>query len=630
MNANRHILFFILGLALGLTILSAASSAVSLNVTIVERGKIVSFYDQYYVYQLNGTARITNPTNTSLFNIELPFYLSTLDVRTNYSKTGNYMTPSGIFLYGLGPLASETFHYRLVGISTEDLSSNGRSVLANGIESLDPRIYSNLMGTLKKAPFEDPALTGHASSRLISVELRNPTDFDYTIAQVEVIKTPSLDPNQEIARWSFTGRKPTLVGGEGWDFDFIDQNATEGEVYWLSTDIYMDQIQVTAWSNISRYDQEDLFIILSNVTVNETANLSLPLLFDRVYLRKLVSKTLMVPGETVNITLIVNNLEPRDVSVKVTDPIPSGFDVLAITEGTVTGSNATWDITLPMGTAKRLRYSLRYTDEESLGLDYFKPAQLVYDGKTYYSQGVPFIRKYIPEKRIFVQKKVRFLSGEEVQVTLSLQNLGESPLENIMVKEYILSAAEFREISILPVERGLWRIERLNQSQTWETTYVTDKPSILNTLPEVYGVPKASVLQTIILSNEVKSDFKVISTRVAEVAAILILGLIIALYFVPANAFSRIRREQSRDLRVMSKELDSLKERTGGRSEEAKPIRTSGVLVSPPEAKHASKLESPERLARHAALEKTKEELERMKKDSKESGKQQETTTGKK
>jgi len=608
---------FLFALALLLSVTAVA--ATEINVTIDERGKIVSFYDQYYVYQLNGTVSITNPSNHTLNNIELPLYVSTLDVRTNYSKSYNYMSPNEIYVYKLGPESTETFNYRLLGISTEDLSRDGDSVLANGIEMLQPKVYSNLMGSLKKAPLEDPAYTGR-NARLISVELRNPTDYEYNIEKVEVIKTAEMDPNAELDHWSFTGDKEVLKAYEGWDFDFIDKNASQGEVYWLSTDIYIDQILINASSNISRFDQDDLFFFQPNATLNESYNESVPLLSDRIYLRKTASTTLMTPGQTVNMTVLVNNLEPRPVSFTVRDKVPGGFEVLSVDDGRMAGRNATWNVTLSAGTAKRLKYRLRYEDPDTLGLDYFPPATLTYMGKEYYSQNIPFVRKYIPEKRVFVQKKVKFLSGDEVRVTLSVQNLGESSLENVMLKDHLLSTAEFREITQAPVERATWRIGRLNRSSTWETTYVTDRMSVFNAVPELYGVPRSAVMQTVILSNFVSSSFSIVSTHAVEIIGIVSLIVIFVLYFVPPSFFSRTKRRQKRDLRLMSGELRSLRDKTDyhNQSLEQGSQRQAGSALRPEQTEQQqprhSFREDPRRQRRHESLEKTAEKLESVKK----------------
>ncbi|MFP4523848.1 MAG: hypothetical protein ACLFO2_00835 [Candidatus Woesearchaeota archaeon] len=610
---------FLLVAALLLSVTAVAAS--DINVTIDERGKIVSFYDQYYIYQLNGTVSITNPSNHTLNNVELPLYVSTLDVRTNYSKTYNYMSPSEIYVYKLGPESTETFNYRLVGISTEDLSKDGDSVLANGIEMLQPKVYSNLMGSLKKAPLEDPAYTGR-DARLISVELRNPTDYEYNIEKVEVIKTDEMDPNAELDHWSFTGDKEVLDPYEGWDFDFIDKNASEGEVYWLSTDIFIDRILINASSNISRFDQDDLFFFEPNATLNESYNESVPLLSDRVYLRKTASTTLMTPGQVVNMTVLVNNLEPRSVSFTVRDRVPSGFEVLGVDDGRMAGRNATWNVTLSAGSAKRLKYRLRYEDPDTLGLDYFPPATLTYKGKEYHSQNIPFIRKHVPEKRVFVQKRVKFLSGDSVRVTLSVQNLGESSLENVMLKDHLLSTAEFREITQNPVERGTWRIGRLNRSSTWETTYVTDRMSVFNAVPELYGVPRSAVMQTVILSNFVSSSFSIVSTHAVEIIGIVSLIIIFVLYFVPPSYFSRTKRRQQRDLRLMSGELRSLRDKTDyhNQSLEQEPQRQAGPALRPEQTEpqpRRSFRDDPHRQRRHESLEKTAEKLEGVKKELK-------------
>jgi len=617
MNTTKgRIAVFFFTLSILFVFSSSFALADNVQVNISEGGKIVSYYDEYYIYQLNGTVEVYNPSNLTVYNIELPIYVSTLAVRTNYTKEGNFLTPNKLFIYALDPNSSEIFHYRLLGISTEDLSTNNESVLANGIVMFQPKIYSNLFGTLKKAPFEDSGVTGNTKTRLISVELRNPTDFVYNIDKVEVIKSSGLDMTIELDKWDFTGQKAQLQAREGWDFDFADTNATEGEVYWLSTDIYLDEIEINQKSNITRFDQDDLFEVLSNTTLNVTINETIEFLSNRVYLRKLVTKTLMVPGEVVDITVIVNNLEPKDIELTVHDPLPKGFDVLSVEKGRIVNDTAEWDVSLSSGTAKRLRYQVKYTNNDLLGVDYFMPAYLDYRGDTVYSQSIPFVRKYIPEKKVFIQKKVNFLSGEEVQVTLSVQNMGETKLKKLMIKEALLSTAEFREISKPPTGRGMWTIEELNQSATWETTYITDKMSVLNAVPDVYGVAQSSVLQTIILSNEISSRFKELPTNFIEILGILALVIILGLYFLPASFFSRTRKHQKKELRSMAGEIRTLHNKTSAPQESLH--KHSSVIQPPRQAQigssEQSRLQDPARVARHEALDSTKEDLERVKK----------------
>ncbi len=598
-----------------------------LEITINETGKITSFYDQFYIYQLEGNLSVHNPTEFELFNIELPYYLSTLSVRANYSSAENYMAANKLFVYSLNPNQTVRFAYRIVGITTEDLSTNNESILKNGLLSQQPKIYSNLFGTLKKADFEDATYTGRNNTRLVSVEFRNPTGFNYTIDKVEVIKTLVNDPNAEIDRWSFTGQKNRLLSFEGWDFDFLDTDAYEGEIYWLNTDIYVDQIKIEASSNISRYDQDDLFEVISNATLNETVeNETFKFLADRIYLRKLSTSTLMTPGDIVNMTVVVNNFKPQKIAVSVIDPVPSGFEVVKVYSGKKSGDNITWNANISSGTLKRLKYTLRYTDEGSLGLDYFRPAMLTFDGKTFYSQSIPFVRKYIPSERVFVQKSVKFLTGEEVQITINMKNMGESDLHNIVVKEHLLSSAEFREITVPPEERGLWRIENLDQGSDWETSYITDRASVLNTMPEIYGISQGAVMQTIILSNLISSTFSLIPTSIVEIVSVIILGVIIVLYFLPANFFSRTVKRQKRDLGVMSHELDNLKHSTEDRGVSLhSPVQQQAPQQSKPIVAPNQHMQDPARVARHNALdetasllEKSKEKLENKPKEPKE------------
>lgn len=539
----------------------------SIYVDIQESGKITSFYNEYFIVHVEGNITITNPTNSSIYDLNFELYLSSLDVKI-VNGSDNFLINSQLLqVYEIPPLSSLTFDYKIVGITTEDLSSNNQSVLKNAITRMNPKIYSNLMGSLQKAQLENESITGQAA-RVVSVNYLNPTGLRYNLGHINVIKTSMMNPNEPIATWpNLQAQKGTLAPYENFVIDIYDTNATEGEIYWLDSDIYTNDIIFTGSVNLSRFDQDDIYTLEENHTVNATpsnrSTATLPVLEQRVYLRKFVDKKLVVPGEEVKVDLVVNNLGTEVIEGALKDFIPSGFEfVSSDNSGTGTNSESNFNVRLDPNSAKRYRYVLKYGDEDSLGVDYFKAAELQYGGKTIYSQVVPFVRKYLPEKKLFVQKSVKFLNDDEVQVIIQVQNMGESDIYNLIVKEFLANDNEFKEITQAFESKGVWKIVKLAQGATWEVSYVTDRTNVLNTFPSIFGVAKASILQTIILSNVITSKFKVMETTLIEIIGVISLLAILVTYFLPVNYFRRKTSKQVDSLRVMGSEIRSLKDRT--------------------------------------------------------------------
>jgi len=518
-----------------------AQSADEMTFYMYEGGKITSFYDDYYIYRINGNISITNPTNVSIQPFTIPLYLSTLDIK-DINTSLDFFKGGKLVLAGIGPRTTVTIPYKIVGISTEWLNIGNKSILYNAITYFDSKVYSSLMGSLKKGPLEQFNVTGR-NARIITARFDNPTGFRYFIDKVKIIKTPGVDITNELRVWNFPEddefdkTRTTLEPYETWVVDFLDKNASEGEVYWLTSDIYMKDLVFLQNHSIRLYDQDDLFIPFNDTNITENETDKIGLLSDRLFIRKFSSLQLINPTDVVNITLVVNNLEPHDVSIRIEDEILDGFKVVNLPPNSelIVRDNKTFiliNANVSYSESRRIVYQVEYVDFESVGQDFFPSAELTYKNKSFYSQRVYFIRQYIPEKRVFVQKRLKYMEGDDVEVKLMVQNMGESKIEHLVLKEFLEASDEFKEISVAFENKGVWKIETLGQGEIWEVRYVTNQNTNLNSLPELYGVPKESILKTIILNNMVKTGFFTSAAKVIEyigLTVVVVTGLIVIL-----------------------------------------------------------------------------------------------------
>lgn len=542
-------------------------SADGFDINVTEKGKVTSFYDSYYIARINGSLTITNPSENEFFNVIIPLYLSSYTIRSANNTPTNFIDETGIYILSLPANSSISFDYRIGGISTEDLTAGGKALLETAISAYDLKIYSNVLGSLFKAPFEDLALTGRNNTRLISVHLTNPSSFEFNVDMIKVIKTPSLDPSVQLDSWDFSSQMSTLPPRQTSEFDFFDENAFEGEVYWLQTDIYLDEINLYSNPNITSFDQDDLFIPLdnaTNITYNET---SLEFFDKRVFIRKLISSNLAIPGQLMNVTLIVNNFGSTSLQGVLTDEIPFGFNLNKVyTSDSTTQENIlTWDVDVSPRTAQRFVYELKFVDEDSIGVDYFTPATIAYGSDFIYSQSVPYVRQYVSEKKIYMQKSLDFRPNGDVEVAITVRNLGETSLANLMVKEYLGPGDEFKEITKPFREKGVWIIEDLKAGEIWETSYVTDKTNVLNAFPELFGVPRSGLFRNIILKNVVESKFKILETSTVEILGLSLLALVLCLYIIPHSTLLYLKKRFVSDLRMTDSELKNLKKASSSR-----------------------------------------------------------------
>lgn len=547
-------------------------NAGDIEINVTEWGKTISYYDDYYVVNVNGSVSFTNPDNETLYDLVIPLALSPLRV-TERSDTG-LLRSDEIRIYEFEP-GTTTIDYQIIGITLEDPFFPGRSILETHLMRqlgvtpgpdgrLRYRLFSKSVGTLMKAIPEDPQSPD--GPRLISIVMKNPTAFTFEIDFIKVIKTQGLDPNinstNYLDSWEFPSSE--LFGGRfnedkidphsEYVIDFIDQHSAEGQIYWLNTNYYLPNVSIFSNDSVTHYTQDDLeqpFINETNITEREPPNVTLMEL--PLFLRKVVSDTHLFPGDRVKVNLALYNFEPSVREAVITDPVPLGFEILSVNQ---TGPVLNWTAKVGPDSVHRIEYMLEYVDEDSIGLDYFKAAEADVGNRTFYSRVIPFVRKFIPEKVLFVQKKLKYLPEEEVEVTLEIQNMGEATIKNIVLKEFLKSKDTFRQITKKPDNKGSWKIDSIKSGETWSVTYVTNENENLNLFPEIYGVDSSYVLKSLLLESIVHSRFRFSNGHSIELIGIALIIMVPLLYLYLS---SRYPSKTKLKLWEIDKKIQSLK-----------------------------------------------------------------------
>jgi hypothetical protein len=177
-------------------------------------------------------------------------------------------------------------------------------------------------------------------------------------------------------------------------------------------------------------------------------------------------------------------------------------------------------------------YQASLEDSTTAGFDFFDSASVAYGDDVAYSNTVPFIRQFVPSQRLYVQKKLRFEGDDAVAVTITVQNLGSSSVDNLLLKEYLQDDDAFSQISVAPDEKGLWTIPSIAAGDTFEVVYYTTRDSQLNFLPSLFGVPNADVLRSLVLESVISTAWERVRTKSLEVIGILLLICLPIAYFV--------------------------------------------------------------------------------------------------
>ncbi len=540
---------------------SVFSSTEGFFMDIFEKGKVVNYYDEYYVVQINGTINVTNNYNSTMFNIEIPFNLDTLNI---FEVDTNFIDQNKFSFSMFDPFETKTFDYEIRGITAFDPMKQNKNVLASSILIDEVSLHSLIISKLNKADIEAVDINTSdvksvAKRRLITVSLENPTSAEYNVTSITVLKTPDLDPNNIVNQWDLLDDVLILKENQKYEEDIVDFDAKPNDVYWLTTktDTHFN-LFLNSNNSILRYSQDDL-LSPENITVsiNGTQFNVSEYLEHMLYVKKSYSDTHIFPGDLIEVDIRINNFAPINRNVTVKDFLPLGFLFDSGNEPTnADGSELVWQININPESTKRLTYNLKYVDEEMLGVDYFKPAEVIYDGGVFYTKRTSFIRKYIPDKKIFVQKKVKESLNDEYVVEIFVHNVGEYGIDNLIVKEFLNTDDVFREITIMPKDKGLWDIENLKKSDVWKVSYITDKNDALFSLPQIIGIDESVVMKTLIFEHVIRNEWSESAVKFIEKFGLFIL-IFLPLLLIILNRMRRTYKERS--FKKMSKQINKLK-----------------------------------------------------------------------
>lgn len=517
----------------------------NVTISIYENGSMLNYFDEYYVSVVDGKFNITNPSDdTTLYGITIPLDLGGVDI-IDLSGDG-YVNPTywwhkqAIEIRELLPGATLEFEYMIRGITPTVPTLDGKTFVESGMIRETPKIYADMLGDLKKAGIGvDP--DGNLQ-RAIYVHVENPTDFRYKMDTVKVMKSSDLDPNNELNEWGVFNDSLTgyLNPGEELVEPILDSDPAEGEVYWLQSIMYIDDLIINGTDNVNVINYSDVvsldvftFYDQNASLLNDTTVRSNETFQGRgMYVRKAIDKSILTPGDIVEVEILISNFDNINKSVNVYDTVPQGFLLMEDTfTGTQEGQELSWeDIWISPLNTKYIRYELKYIDEENVGIGYMPEALITYEGQELYSFQVPFVRQYVPEKRIYVQKMIDYRDNDLAEVTVTVQNLGQGPLQDLILKEFLHTDDVFSELSVAPKNKGIWDLTEIKAGEAFVVSYVTDRNPSLQRMPEIYGVEADEIFKSLVTANYVESGWIFFKTKKVEIIGIIVIITLPFLY----------------------------------------------------------------------------------------------------
>ena len=314
------------------------------------------------------------------------------------------------------------------------------------------------------------------------------------------------------------------------ELDFFDPSSVNNSVYWISSKFL---IQTDITTLLTRTSKEQKRSSGGGSSGGGGGSFGPPAeelnLSETVLIKKSVDKTVVRSGDEFIVYLtIVNTGESSFENLQITDEIPSGYEVKDISlEAKISNSHLEFTIDELEGySSKVISYTLSNNNGVS-GITYLKPAELIYDSETIFSEGVLVINDLLPDKKVFVQKEVDIIDDTFARVTLRVRNLGSISIDDLLVTDDIPEDVIVKEISQIFFERGSWRINTLLPGEEWEVSYLVERNPTLDNLPKVFGIEQENVYGTLISSAEIVTIFQEKPRTIEKVGLVVSVGLLI-------------------------------------------------------------------------------------------------------
>jgi hypothetical protein len=551
------ILFYLLNLGFSVKPIISINESIDIN--------YLNSYDKASI-KVSGILEITNPSLIdTIYEISIPIHLDSLIgfskeniyelVEKNVSIPNTNLTKIVIentlrddgfsFDYNkikaqlLGPNQTFKVGYSFYGLVNYNIANETIDKNLSFLEyySEDFNLLSNVIINLQKSNREGNGVVNNSyiyesgsensSKRLVSTDVQNPTGFDFILNELKVYRTESSNPMYGGGDLLKTFKNITFDPYKFQTLDVFDYDANDYSVYWVSSKfVTQNVLNTTLVSNIEFNRPIDS----GGSSSSGGGSVYFPDEISNLLIKKTTDKTLLGSGEEFTVTITVINLGLGTLEdLTLLDEIPVNHIISDVSKGVKIE-----DETKLVFDIKQVdsygEFSVSYTlvNKDTLkGVTYLTPASIEYEEKTYFSDGVLIISELLPDKKVYVQKKIEFVSDEFSKVTITVKNLGTNILRDLLVSEIIDQNAILKEISQVFGERGVWTINSLGPGEEWEVTYLVERNSQIENLPNVFGVDSDDVFGTLVFTEEVITIFQEQPRTVEKIGMIVAVGLLV-------------------------------------------------------------------------------------------------------
>ncbi|MFP4112349.1 MAG: hypothetical protein ACLFPQ_04305 [Candidatus Woesearchaeota archaeon] len=424
------------------------------------------------------------------------------------------VTANGIFgwSYGLTGMATDTFYVRTTAEKNNYISNSSVDIINTEYKKI--RISVSEEGTVTSIAARHMAMADgsitfrNPNSRNVSLSVDydtelNLVDFsdEYFTDSTIVFSPLEADSSVKINYYlhgvstenpvsginSILGTAIKNAGGLSNYYEFYENSFT------TIKDVKKVEVEKDSTGKTIETTRENTFV-LEGLT-EEYAGLSFQV-------KKTVSRTRVEPGDIIEVSIKVDNVDVVSRKINLYDRIPDEFVYVEGVNRVIRDKvNLSWNFDINRKSSRLVKYRMMYTGN-STGHKIFEAARLESLIGNITSQNITLFRDVPRSTSAYVQKNIVYIDQDTAKIKITVVNTGDYTLKNLRITEMIGNADVHEEskLSLLP---GEWIIRELAPGQIWTLEYVSENHELIENTPQVISeYVNVDTVQNLIIENE--------------------------------------------------------------------------------------------------------------------------------
>lgn len=242
---------------------------------------------------------------------------------------------------------------------------------------------------------------------------------------------------------------------------------------------------------------------------------------------KSISSKIVRPGDIVDVSIKVDNVDVVSRIVTITDIVPKEFIYIKGFNKPQADRRIIWNYDLNKMSSKVATYRLMYVGN-STGAKLIDSAQVSFEVYNMTSNNITIFRDQARKTTVYSQKNIMYLPNNKARVTITLVNTGDFTVDELYVAEFI-GPNEFSQESKRTPFKGEWIIKDFRPGRTWTVSYLTTDHEMIENDPKVFSYEQNVLLDSaLIIDNDKLSARPVWKETRSHIVLITIILILVA------------------------------------------------------------------------------------------------------